>query len=167
MVLPAAGVHHAPSMRKSQVMTALENDKQNALPDAQHGETATVGLSAAQREHVAMQSCDMVETRLSDLQCIFPEVFVEGKLDIEKLRTMVGTAAEAGPSRYHFGWAGKNDAVALLQTPSRGTLLPVPDESLDFDRTENVFIEGDNLEVLKLLFKPYFGRVKMIYIDTA
>lgn len=152
-------------MRKCQVMTAQENVKQDASPDAQTRESAAVGLVPAQRERVSTQSCDMVETRLSDLQCIFPEVFVEGKLDIEKLRTILGTAAEAGHSRYHFGWAGKNDAVALLQTPSRATLLPVPEESLNFDSTENLFIEGDNLEVLKLLFKPYFGRVKLIYID--
>lgn len=155
----------APGHAKMSVMTAQQNVKQEASLDPQLREIGTVGLPPAQGEHVATQSCDMAETRLSDLQCIFPEVFVEGKLDIAKLRTILGTTAEAGPSRYHFGWAGKNDAVALLQTPSRGTLLPVPEESLNFDGTENVFIEGDNLEVLKLLFKPYFGRVKLIYID--
>ena len=67
--------------------------------------------------------------------------------------------------RYSFTWAGKRDAIRLLQMPSRATLLPAPDESVNWDETKHLFIEGDNLEVLKLLYKAYFGRVKMIYID--
>lgn len=126
---------------------------------------ATGGRERLRQEHVAETSGDLIEVQTTNLQYIFPEVFVEGKIDFDKLRSTLGAAAESGPGRYHFSWAGKNDAVALLQTPSRGTLIPCPQESLSFETTGNVFIEGDNLEVLKLLFKPYFGRVKLIYID--
>ena len=99
------------------------------------------------------------------LRQLFPEVFAEGKIDFDKLQATLGAATESGPGRFCFTWAGKDDAVALLQTPSRATLVPCPEESVAFDTTKNVFIEGDNLEVLKLLFKPYFGQVKLIYID--
>jgi adenine-specific DNA-methyltransferase len=118
-----------------------------------------------QREHVATACGDIVEGQVGKLRNLFPEVFVEGKIDFDKLRATLGAAAESGPGRFNFSWAGKDDAVRLLQTPGGGTLLPCPEESIDFDATGNVFIEGDNLEVLKLLFKPYFGRVKLIYID--
>jgi adenine-specific DNA-methyltransferase len=116
-------------------------------------------------EHVAATSGDLLEAQAAKLRNLFPEVFVEGKIDFDKLRATLGASTESGPNRFHFTWAGKDDAVALLQTPSRGTLIPCPDESINFDTTGNAFIEGDNLEVLKLLFKPYFGRVKLIYID--
>src|SRR2546423_2176062 len=116
-------------------------------------------------EHVAVTSGDMLEPQIAKLRSVFPEVFVEGKIDFEKLKITLGAAAGPGPGRFHFSWAGKDDAVSMLQTPSRGTLIPCPDESIDFETTGNAFIEGDNLEVLKLLFKPYFGRVKFIYID--
>ncbi len=132
-----------------------------AMPQVQ----TTSGQAKFAREHVTAASGDIVETQIARLQNLFPEVFVEGKIDFDKLRTTLGAAAESGPGRFHFSWAGKNDAVALLQTPSRGTLVPCPDQSVNVDATGNIFIEGDNLEVLKLLFKPYFGRVKMIYID--
>ncbi|HET6842055.1 MAG TPA: hypothetical protein VFK06_10260 [Candidatus Angelobacter sp.] len=118
-----------------------------------------------QREHVAQASGDLVESQIARLREVFPEVVVEGKIDFEKLRITLGAAAESGPGRFLFSWAGKDDAVSLLQTPSRGTLVPCTEESINFESTGNVFIEGENLEVLKLLFKPYFGRVKLIYID--
>ena len=116
-------------------------------------------------EHVATVSGDVLEEQVAKLRGLFPEVFVEGKIDFDKLRTTLGTLAESGPGRFQFSWAGKDDAIALLQTPSQGTLVPVAGESVNFESTDNAFIEGDNLEVLKLLFKPYFGRVKLIYID--
>ncbi len=116
-------------------------------------------------EHVGTSSGDVLEAQISRLRELFPEVFVEGKIDFDKLKITLGGAAESGPGRFHFSWAGKDDAVSLLQTPSAGTLVPCPEESINFETTGNVFIEGDNLEVLKLLFKPYFGRVKLIYID--
>ncbi|MGH7169894.1 MAG: site-specific DNA-methyltransferase, partial [Gemmataceae bacterium] len=92
-------------------------------------------------------------------------VFTEGKVDFDKLRATLGQNVAAGPERFSFTWAGKSEAVALLQTPSHATLMPCSEESINFETTGNAFIEGDNLEVLKLLFKPYFGRVKLIYID--
>ena len=119
----------------------------------------------AKIEHVAATSGDVLEAQIAKMRSVFPDVFVEGKIDFDKLRATLGAAAESGPGRFHFSWAGKDDAVSLLLTPSRGTLIPCPEESINFDTTGNAFIEGDNLEVLKLLFKPYFGRVKMIYID--
>jgi adenine-specific DNA-methyltransferase len=117
------------------------------------------------REHVALTSGDVSEGQVARLRELFPDVFVEGKIDFDKLKITLGAAAESGPGRFHFSWAGKDDAVSLLQTPSAGTLVPCPEESINFETTGNIFIEGDNLEVLKLLFKPYFGRVKLIYID--
>src|SRR5437899_2394601 len=120
---------------------------------------------AVKREHVTATSGDVLEAQLAKLRGAFPEVFVEGKIDFDKLRATLGAAAESGPGRFHFSWAGKDDAVSLLQTPSRGTLIPCRGESINFETSGNAFIEGDNLEVLKLLFKPYFGRVKLIYID--
>jgi adenine-specific DNA-methyltransferase len=119
----------------------------------------------AKREHVAVTSGDVLESQVAKLRELFPDVFVEGKIDFDKLKVTLGAAAESGPGRFHFSWAGKDDAVSLLQTPSAATLVPSPEESINFETTGNVFIEGDNLEVLKLLFKPYFGRVKLIYID--
>jgi adenine-specific DNA-methyltransferase len=103
--------------------------------------------------------------QLEALRTLMPQVFTEGRIDPEKLQAALGDLADDRPERYTFSWAGKRDAIRLLQVPSRATLLPARDESLDFDTTQNIFIEGDNLEVLKLLYKPYFGRVKMIYID--
>ena len=117
------------------------------------------------REKVADTSGDVLETQIAKLRVLFPEVFVEGKIDFDKLKATLGGASESGPGRFSFSWAGKDDALNLLQTPSRATLIPCQDESVNFDATGNAFIEGDNLEVLKLLFKPYFGRVKLIYID--
>ena len=117
------------------------------------------------QEHVASTSGDVSERQVARLRQLFPEVFVEGKIDFDKLKITLGAATESGPGRFHFSWAGKDDAVSLLQTPSAGTLVPCPEESINFETTGNVFIEGDNLEVLKLLFKPYFGRIKLIYID--
>lgn len=117
------------------------------------------------REPVAAVSGDVLDEQVAKLRCLFPECVSEGRVDFDKLRSTLGGAADSGPGRFTFSWAGKDDAVGLLQTPSRGTLIPLPDQSINFDTTGNSFIEGENLEVLKLLFKPYFGKVKLIYID--
>jgi adenine-specific DNA-methyltransferase len=117
------------------------------------------------RQPVERTSPDIAAEQLDRLRQIFPEVFSEGKVDFDKLRATLGENVATGPERFSFGWAGKQQAISLLQTPSHATLLPCPEESIHFDTTGNVFIEGDNLEVLKLLYKPYFGRVKLIYID--
>ncbi len=116
-------------------------------------------------EPVAAATPDLAVERLEQLRELFPDAFSEGKVDLEKLRAALGDIVDDRPERYAFIWAGKRDAIRLLQTPSRATLIPCPDESVDFDTTQNLFIEGDNLEVLKLLYKSYAGRVKMIYID--
>ena len=119
----------------------------------------------AKSEKVEQFTPSVLDERLEDLKSIFPEFFTEGKLDISKLREVLGEAVEEETERYHFTWAGRQDAINMLQTPTRATLVPCPEESVDFDSTENVFVEGDNLEVLKLLDKPYFDGVKAIYID--
>ncbi len=116
-------------------------------------------------ERVERSSADLLAESVAELKRLFPEAVAEGKVDFAKLRAVLGDEADDRPERYSFTWAGKRDAIRLLQTPSRATIVPVPKESVNFDSTNNVFIEGENLEVLKLLYKSYAGRVKMIYID--
>jgi len=103
--------------------------------------------------------------RMAGLRDLYPEAFSDGKVDFDKLRGLLGGEIDERPERYAFTWAGKRDAIRLLQTPNRAALVPCREESIDFEHTGHVFIEGENLEVLKLLYKSYFGRVKMIYID--
>jgi len=105
------------------------------------------------------------DERLKQLQALFPEAISEGKVDFNKLRQTLGENVDSRPERYSFTWAGKREAMQAAQIPSRATLIPDVEQSVNFDKTQNIFIEGDNLEVLKLLARPYFGRVKMIYID--
>ena len=116
-------------------------------------------------EKVEQFTPSVLDERLEDLKRIFPEFFTEGKLDVSKLREFLGEAVEEETERYRFTWAGRQDAINMIQVPTRATLVPCPEESVDFATTGNIFIEGDNLEVLKLLYKPYFGEVKAIYID--
>ncbi len=116
-------------------------------------------------ERIQHTSPDLLAEQVARLEEIFPEVVTEGKIAFDKLRATLGDEIDTRPERYSFTWAGKRDAIRLLQMPSHATLIPVPKESVNFEETTNVFIEGDNLEVLKLLYKSYFGRVKMIYID--
>ena len=94
-----------------------------------------------------------------------PLLFSEGRIDFDKLKELLGGQLEQGTERYGLSWAGKSEAFRNVQMPSVATLLPMPNESVDWDNTDNLIIEGDNLEVLKLLQKPYHGKVKMIYID--
>ena len=108
------------------------------------------------------------EERLRQLKQLFPECLTEGEVDLGKLANILYIRDGGGvdtKDRYHFNWAGKREAIRLLNVPTEATLIPCQEESLQFDSTSNLFIEGDNLEVLKLLYKPYFGRVKAIYID--
>lgn len=121
--------------------------------------------SKKSKESMAETFPDFINERIEQLKTLFPEAVNEGKVDFEKLRQSLGEIVDDRPERYSFTWAGKKDAIRLLQTPSRATLVPVPEESVNFDLTSNLFIEGDNLEVLKLLYKSYARRVKMIYID--
>lgn len=112
-----------------------------------------------------LRSMDLTEDRIAQLKAIFPEAVTEGKVDFEKLKRSLGEAVEAGSERYGMNWSGKSDCFRIIQQPSVGSLKPVRGESVNFDETENLFIEGDNLEVLKLLQKSYYGKIKMIYID--
>lgn len=105
------------------------------------------------------------EERLKVLQALMPEVFDEGKIDWEKLRATLGESVDFSNERYVLNWAGKSDAFRVMQRPSSATLVPCREESVDFDTTQNIFIEGENMEVLKVLQKSYFGKIKMIYID--
>jgi len=122
-------------------------------------------LTGNRGKAVQMETPDIAGEQRDRLKELFPEALTEGRVDLEKLRATLGDLVDERPERYTFTWAGKRDAIRLLQMPTRATLVPCREESVDFDETQHVFIEGDNLEVLKLLYKPYFGRVKMIYID--
>lgn len=116
-------------------------------------------------DKLPLTSQDVLTDRTSVLNELFPEVFVEGKVDFERLKLALGESVDEGRERYGLSWAGKSEAIRNLQTQSVGTLKPVPEESVNFETTENLFIEGDNLEVLKLLQKSYHNQIKMIYID--
>ncbi|MCO5948085.1 site-specific DNA-methyltransferase [Mucilaginibacter flavidus] len=115
--------------------------------------------------HPLSQSEDIVKQNLETLKTLFPTIVKEGKVDIEELKALLGDEVETGDEFYRFTWAGKNKARQEANKPSTGTLRPNTAESKDWDTTQNIFIEGDNLEVLKLLQKSYGGRIKMIYID--
>jgi adenine-specific DNA-methyltransferase len=116
-------------------------------------------------EKVETTSINIAAEQKKQLKAIFPEVFTEDNIDFAKLQATLGNIVDDRPERYSFTWAGKREAIQMLQTPSKATLKPDKNESVDFDNTQNLFIEGDNLEVLKLIRKSYPGQVKMIYID--
>ena len=121
---------------------------------------------SSQPEKMSLESMSIADHQKAKLKELFPEVFTEGsKIDFEQLKRTLGEMVDSGKERFGMNWAGKGDCYKTIQQPSVATLVPVPEESIDFDTTENVFIEGDNLEVLKLLQKSYLGKVKMIYID--
>ena len=106
------------------------------------------------------------DARRAQLAALIPEAFSEGKLDLAALKRALGESVVIeGGERYGLTWAGKSDAYKVLQTPSTATLRPERDKSVNFDQAQHVFIEGENLEVLKVLQKAYFGKVKLIYID--
>ncbi|MCI8493866.1 MULTISPECIES: site-specific DNA-methyltransferase [Anaerotruncus] len=110
-------------------------------------------------------SMDIEAENKARLQSVFPECFTEGRLDIDKLLSLCGEYITDDFEKYEFKWKGKSDCLRLAQRRSTATLRPCPAESVNFDATQNLYIEGDNLEVLKLLQKSYFRKVKMIYID--
>jgi adenine-specific DNA-methyltransferase len=110
-------------------------------------------------------SLDIKQNQIEQLKQIFPEVVTEGKIDREKLLLTLGADAVISGERYVLNWAGKTDAYRAVQTQTTATLKPQRDQSVDFDTTQNIFIEGENLEALKVLQKSYYGKVKMIYID--
>ena len=108
---------------------------------------------------------DLAAENIAQLRQIFPDVFEEGKIDFDKLKQVLGEYVDDEKERYNFTWNGKGRALRLAQTPTTGTLRPCEAESKNWDDTQNLYIEGDNLEVLKLLQKSYHGKIKMIYID--
>jgi adenine-specific DNA-methyltransferase len=113
-----------------------------------------------------LHSQDIPEEKKQELLRLFPEIHTEGgKIDLERLKLAIGETVDVGKERYGMNWPGKADCFKTIQAPSMGTLRPCPEESVNFDTTENLIIEGDNLEVLKLLQKSYLGKIKMIYID--
>ena len=117
-------------------------------------------------EKMDLRSMDIVEEKRENLKELFPEVFTEGqKIDFERLKLTLGETVDVGKERYGMNWPGKADCFKIIQQSSIATLTPAREESVNFDNTENLFIEGDNLEVLKLLQKSYFGKIKMICID--
>ncbi|MDX2211891.1 MAG: site-specific DNA-methyltransferase [Oculatellaceae cyanobacterium bins.114] len=116
-------------------------------------------------DRLPLTSQNVLEDKIAALQDLFPEVFAEGKVDFERLKQALGESIDEGRERYGLSWAGKSEAIRNLQAQSVGTLTPVPEESVNFETTENIFIEGDNLEVLKLLQRSYHNQIKMIYID--
>jgi adenine-specific DNA-methyltransferase len=119
-----------------------------------------------QPDKLDLRSLGIAEERQQELLRLFPEVRTEGgKLDFDRLKLVLGETVDVGKERYGMSWPGKADCFRTIQAPSLGTLRPSPEESVAFDTTENLIIEGDNLEALKLLQKSYLGKVKMIYID--
>ncbi len=111
------------------------------------------------------KSADVLQANIEQLKALFPEAVTEGKIDFEVLKQLLGGTVEEREEKYGLNWHGKRKARQLALTPSTGTLRPCPEDSVDWDTTQNLMIEGDNLEVLKLLQKSYAGKVKLIYID--
>ena len=119
-----------------------------------------------QPEKLDLASHNIAEVKRQELLRLFPEIQTEGgKVDFERLKLVLGEMVDVGKERYGMNWPGKAECFKTIQSPSMGTLRPCPEESVNFDTTENLIIEGDNLEALKLLQKSYLGKVKMIYID--
>lgn len=111
------------------------------------------------------QSKDIEAAEEEKLKALFPQCFSEGKLDIDKLLSLCGEYIDNDFEKYKFEWKGKSECYRIAGKRSTGTLRPCPEESVDFENTNNLYIEGDNLEVLKLLQTAYYRKVKMIYID--
>lgn len=110
-------------------------------------------------------SLDIEKQNINKIKELFPEAVEEGKINFEVLRAFLGDAVDDSKEKYQFTWNGKANSIKLAQAPSSATLRPCKDKSKNWDTTENLYIEGDNLEVLKQLQKTYYGKIKMIYID--
>ncbi len=119
----------------------------------------------SQTGKVSIESMDIAKEQLKELKKILPHILSEGKLDIARLKLMLGEVLTDNEEKYSFNWSGRKETYKNIQESAKGTLIPAPQESVNFESTENIFIEGDNLEVLKLLQKTYFNKIKMIYID--
>lgn len=122
-------------------------------------------MSDLRIEKLSMENSDITQENINKIKELFPQIVTEGKIDFELLKTILGEQIENSNERYQFIWSGKSNAVRFAQKPSVGTLRPDKDSSKNWDTTKNFYIEGDNLEVLKLLQKTYYNKIKMIYID--
>lgn len=116
-------------------------------------------------KHVSSSSLDITKQNIEKLKELFPEVLSEKKIDFDKLRLILGDEVETEPERYGFTWNGKKQSMQLAQKPTVATLKPNKEKSQNWDKTQNLYIEGDNLEVLKILQKSYANKAKMIYLD--
>lgn len=135
-------------------MSTAENINKHLAPEA------------TEPERFDLRSHDIEADKEVELLRLFPEIRTEGgKIDFDRLKLALGQAVDVGKERYGMNWPGKADCFRTIQAPSVGTLRPCAEESINFDTTENLIIEGDNLEVLKLLQKSYLGKIKTIYID--
>ena len=114
---------------------------------------------------ISPYSMDIENEELTKLKKVFPQCFSEGSLDIDKLLSLCGKYIDKDFEKYKFEWSGKSECYRIAGKRSTGTLRPCPEESVNFDTTNNLYIEGDNLEVLKLLQSSYYNKIKMIYID--
>jgi len=112
------------------------------------------------------KSAELVAENILHLQQFFPEAFTEGKIDFEVLKQLLGGVVDEREEKYGLNWHGKRQARQIALTPSTGTLRPCPEGSIDWESTQNLLIEGDNLEVLKLLQKGYSGKITLILRTT-
>ena len=113
-------------------------------------------MNYEQPEKLDLRSFDLIEEKRAELFRLFPEARTErSKIDFDRLRLALGETVDVGKERYGMVWPGKAECFKTIQQPSLGTLRPCPEESVDFETTENLIVEGDNLEVLKLLQKSY------------
>ena len=136
------------------------------MTDSHAESTVTQPAPTEQPERLDLRSHDIVADKTAEIVRLFPEVHTEGgRIDFDRLKRVLGEIVDAGKERYGINWSGKAECFKAIQSASLGTLLPHPEESVDFDTSENLIIEGDNLEVLKLMQKAYLGKIKMIYID--
>jgi adenine-specific DNA-methyltransferase len=122
-------------------------------------------MEKIEKGHPLSQSADIVQENLQMLKMLFPTIVKEGKIDIDELKALLDEEIETNEEYYRFTWAGKSDARREANKPSTATLRPNRVDSKNWETTGNIFIEGDNLEVLKLLKKSYASKIKMIYID--
>jgi adenine-specific DNA-methyltransferase len=130
-----------------------------------HDAASSPPAASAGPVRLPLVSADPLAPRYVQLKALFPMAVTDGRLDMEKLRAVMGEHVAAGPERYGLSWAGKSDALKALRQLTTATLLPAPSESVNWDTTSHAIIEGDNLEVLKVLQHAYHGKVKLIYID--
>lgn len=136
-----------------------------AIASRQHRRMQGQNMNMAPSDRASIPQFDILSDRIAALRDLIPEAFTEDKIDFAELRAALGDFVDTRPERYAFTWAGRTDAQKSLQAPASSTLVPSEKESVNWETTKNVFIEGDNLEVLKLLYKAYRGKVRTIYID--